>query len=154
VKRPLLMIALLVGVVIVAVVFRQGGSLPAKPEETINAFFDAASRGDDAAYLRLTTGELRKTLEKTRAEQGTGPFRDGLKRSAAAIKAVAVSRSDRAPLEGIAVDVDIVFADRNEQQRMVLVEERGGWAIANIEAAETVKPAIPYGTPVFEEPEK
>ena len=50
-------------------------------------------------------------------------------------------------------DVEIVFADRNERQRMLLVPERGGWAIASLEQAQMLKPPIPYGTPVFEPPE-
>jgi len=51
----------------------------------------------------------------------------------------------------VALDLEIVFADRNQRQRMLLERTRGGWAIRAIEAAEMVKPPIPYGTPVFEE---
>jgi len=152
VKKPLLAIALLAALVGAAILLRGGGRLPATPEQTVSEFFDAAARGDGAAYLRLTTGQLRQTLEKTRAELGPEAFGDGLRRSASGIKGLAVSPSDRPPLAGVALEVDLVFADRNEQQRMVLVEERGGWAIDRIETASTVKPSIPYGTPVFEEP--
>jgi len=150
--KRLVLIVLLAALVVAAFVLRGGGRLPETPGDTVNAFFDAAKEGDDAAYLRLATGELRKTLEQTRAELGGEAFRLSLRRSAAAIKGVAVSASDQPALTGVALQVDIVFADRNEQQRMVLVEERGGWAIERIETASTVKPSIPYGTPVFEEP--
>jgi len=152
VKKPLLAAALLAALVGAAFLLRGGGRLPSTPEETVTAFFDAAGRGDGGAYLRLTTGQLRRTLEKTRAELSPEAFGRDLKRNASAIKGLAVSRSERPPLAGVALDVDIVFADRNEQQRMVLVEERSGWAIEQIEGASTVKPSIPYGTPVFEQP--
>jgi len=151
-RSTLLAIALLAALVGAAILLRGGGRLPDTPEETVSEFFDAAARGDGAAYLRLTTGRLRQTLERTRDELGPEAFAEDLKRNAADIKGLAVSPSDRAPLTGVALEVDIVFADRNEQQRMVLVEERGGWAIDRIENASTVKPSIPYGTPVFEEP--
>jgi hypothetical protein len=152
VKKPLLAAALLAALVGAAILLRGGGRLPGTPEQTVSEFFDAADRGDGAAYLRLTTGRLRQTLQRTRDELGGEAFAEDLKRNAADIKGLAVSPSDRAPLAGVALEVDIVFADRNEQQRMVLVEERGGWAIEQIETASTVKPSIPYGTPVFEEP--
>ena len=69
-KRTLLLIALVAVLTAAAFVLRGGGRLPETPGDTVNALFDAAKKGDGAAYLRLTTGELRKTLEKTRAEQG------------------------------------------------------------------------------------
>ena len=37
---------------------------------------------------------------------------------------------------------------------MLLERKQGGWAISAIEAAQMLKPPIPYGTPVFEAPEE
>ena len=145
-----LLAVLLVGV---ALALRNRDRLPETPEQTVTQFFTAAGDGDDRAYLRLTTGELRKTLEQARRESGAEAFREGLRRSAGGIKGLAVTRADDAPLPLAAVDVEIVFADRNERQRMLLEPIRRGWAIASIEQAEMVKPPIAYGTPVFDVPE-
>ena len=145
-----LIVVVLVGL---ALALRSRDRLPETPEQTVTEFFTAAGDGDDRAYLRLVTGELRKTLEQARSEAGAEAFRRGLRRSAGGIKGLAVTRADDAPAPLAAVDVEIVFADRNERQRMLLAPIGGGWAVASIEQAEMVKPPIAYGTPVFEAPE-
>jgi hypothetical protein len=125
---------------------------PETPEAAINDLFDAASDGDDNAYLRLVTGDLKTSLLDTRKQLGRKAFGESLKKSMAGIKGLAVRPAEDAPAGFVARYVDIVFADRNETQRMLLVDERTGWAVASIEQAQMVKPPIPYGTPVFEEP--
>ena len=132
-----------------------GGTEPTDTGElaaAINDLFNAASEGDDDAYLRLVTGELRKTLLDTRRQLGREAFRQSLRRSVSGIKGVASKRAEQSPPGFVATEVEIIFADRNEKQRMLMVEQRSGWAIASIETARMIKPPIPYGTPVFEEP--
>lgn len=145
-----LLVVILVGL---AVALRNRDRLPETPEKTVTEFFTAASEGDDRAYLCLLTGELRGSLEQARRESGAEAFRQGLRRSAGGIKGLAVTRAEGASEPLAAVDVELVFADRNERQRMLLEPIRGGWAIVSIEQAEMVKPPIAYGTPVFEMPE-
>jgi len=128
--------------------FRRG---PETPEATVTAFFDAASRGDPSAYLGLTTGGVRARLDGNRSELGPDGFKAEIQRSARDVKGLAVSRSADQPPEGVALDVELVFLDRNERQRFTLLPSGGGWLIAGITPAQTAKPAIPYGTPVFEE---
>jgi hypothetical protein len=168
VKKRALQIAVVLGLVGAAFAFRNrgrfaetpqspGASRAVQPHDAAKAavfdLFDAAQRGDVDAYLRLTSGELRDSLEDTRAQVGTEAFRDGLRRSASAVKGLAVTRAASAPPGLVALDVEMVFADRNERQKMLLAQRgRNGWVIASIEAARFVKPPIPYGTPVFEEP--
>lgn len=124
------------------------------PEAAVDEFFDAAARGDDQAYLRLTSGRLRESLSSARSELGVEAFRDNLRRSAAGIKGLAKARgNDASSADGTMVlDVELVFADRNERQRMLLIPKGNGWVITSIEPARVVQPSIPYGTPVFEEP--
>lgn len=135
-----------------ALTLRSGDRLPETPEKTVTEFFAAASEGDDRAYLRLVTGELRKSLEQARRESGAEAFRQGLRRSARGVKGWTVRPAEGAPSGMAAVDVELVFADRNERQRMLLEPLQGGWAITSIEQAEMIKPPIAYGTPVFEMP--
>ncbi len=144
-----LLVALLVTL---ALVLRGRDRLPKTPEATFRAFFDAASEGDDRAYLRLVTGELRESLEHARSQSGPEAFRRSLRRSTAGATGHATERLDDAPPGMIALDVTLAFADRNETQRMLFAPIGGGWAIASIDKARVFKPPIPYGTPVYEEP--
>lgn len=150
-KKWGLQILVVILLVALAIFLRNRERLPETPEETVSELFTAASEGNDRAYLRLLTGELRKSLEHDRSQAGDEAFRQGLRRSAAGIKGLAVTRAGDAPGDMVALDVEIVFADRNERQRMLLEPKRGGWAIVSIEQANMLKPPIPYGTPVFED---
>ncbi len=150
-KKRALQLVVVLGLVALAFVLRSRGSLPGTPEDAVSAFFDAAGNGDDDAYLRLVDGELRESLEHTRAQLGAQAFRRSLERSSHGIKGLAVTRSGNAPPGLVALNVEIVFTDRNERQRMLLLQKRTGWVITSIEGATMVKPSIPYGTPVFVE---
>jgi hypothetical protein len=137
-------------VVVAALLLRGGGRLPDSPEAAVAELFDAASRGDDAAYLRLVAADLARSLNQTRSQLGTEAFCDSLRRSAAGIKGLAVGRAESAAPDAVALDVEIVFADRKERQRIVCTETARGWIITSMTGAEMIKPAIPYGTPVFD----
>lgn len=126
-----------------------GGRQP--PEAVVNAFFDAASRGDAAAYLALVAGDLERSLRNTRAQVGAEAFRKDLQRSTLGIKGMAITRGGDVAPGLVALDVELVFEDRNERQRILLAPKGRSWVITSFGQAEVVKPAIPYGTPVYEE---
>jgi hypothetical protein len=151
VSKRLAQLAVIAVVVAAAFWFRARERLPESPEAAVNELFDAAARGDDAAYLRLLGGELRKTLESSREQLGATAFRESLRRSAAGIKGLAVSRGEQAPPDRVALDLDLVFADRNERQRMLLVDTGRGFMIVALDGATMVKPPVAYGTPVYDE---
>jgi len=121
----------------------------ATPEAAVKAFFDAAERGDDRAYLRLATGDLRRSLEATRAQQGAEAYRAGLKQSVQGVTAIVIKRLEDAAEGTVALDVELVLVDRYDNQRVVLERQRGGWVIVDLGPVRTSKPLIPYGTPVF-----
>jgi len=155
-KKRAVQIVCVAGVVVLAVLLRGrkggGGREPAPtPEAAVNAMFDAAEQGDDEAYLALTGGQLERQLRGTRSQEGAEAFREDLRRSAAGIKGLGVSRAGDAPAGTVALDVEIVFRDRNERQRYLAARVDGGWVITAISVAATTRPSIPYGTPVFEE---
>jgi hypothetical protein len=151
VKRRALPIAIAVGLVAIALFLRGRGRLPETPDDTVAAFFDLAGKGDDVGYLRLVTGTLRSTLESTRSQLGVAQFRDNLRQSTSGMRGFAVQRGNDAPPGGVALEVELVFNDRNEKQRFVLIDEGNGWAISDIQKASMVKPPVAYGTPVFED---
>ncbi len=143
-------IAVGVAVVAAALLLRRD-SLPESPEQAVADLFDAAGRGDDAGYLRVLGGDLSASVRQTRSQLGTEAFRENLRRSAAGIKGIAVSRVATLESDAVALDVEIVFTGRNERQRVLCEPTGRGWAITEMAAAEMEKPAIAYGTPVFDE---
>jgi hypothetical protein len=151
-KQRIAQVAVVAALVVTAFLLRgRERQLPETPEAAVNAFFDAAGRGDDEAYLALVEGDLAKRFRNVRSELGRERFRGDLRRQAAAVKGVATMRADDAPEGLVAIDVDIVFVDRNERQRFTLAPRDGGWVITDISTATTKKPSIPYGTPVYGE---
>ena len=149
--RRLLQILVVLGVMAAALMLRRRDDLPKTPEDTVSAFFDAAGRGDDATYLKLVSGDLRDSLQYARDQVGVEAFRANLRRSAAGIKGLAVSRRDDAPADMVGLNVEIVFVDRNERQQMLLARRGDGWLITSIDTAVTTKPSKAYGTPVYDE---
>ncbi|MBI4578259.1 MAG: hypothetical protein HY718_01060 [Planctomycetes bacterium] len=150
-KRRAVQVVVVFGIVVLAVVLRRRDELPKTPEDTVSAFFDAAGRGDDDAYLKLVSGNLLDTLRSARDQVGPDAFRANLRRSAAGIKGLAVTRRPDAGADFVTLEVEIVFADRNERQQMLLARQPGGWVIASIDTALATKPAKTYGTPVYDD---
>ncbi len=151
-KRLGWQIALVAVLVVLAIVLQRRNRLPDSPERAVTSFFDAAEAGDDAAYLRLTDGELKTRLEATRREQGATAFRQALQQTAVGLKALNMIRTPESSEERVVLDVDLVYEDRSERQRFTLERRSGGWIITGLEAAEFYQPEVPYGTPVFEVP--
>ena len=141
---------LALGLVAVALFLRGRGRLPEKPEETVGRFYEAARRGDASACSALLAEPLKSEVEATRSQRGPNAG-DNMAESVAGLKGFAVTRSAEQAVQGVAMDVELVFSDRNERQRLVLVEQQGGWLIASIGKADVRKPAIAYGTPISAE---
>jgi len=150
-KRRIAQILLVLGLCFLAVVLRRRDDLPKTPEDTVSAFFDAAANGDDDTYLKLVSGRLRESLQYDRDQIGIRAFRDNLRRSASGIKGLAITRKDGAPADQVGLDLEIVFADRNERQQILLARQGNGWVITSIDSAVTTSPSKPYGSPVYEE---
>ena len=153
-KKWIVQIGLIVGLVAAALLLRDGGQLPATPEEAIAAFFDAARDGNTRAYLQLTTGDLRQSLDQLRRQQGGETFQANLQRTNDGIVGQAVRELPGAPTGMATYEVELIFKDRNEVQTFRLEQSGSGWAIASIEVARVYQPEIAYGTPVFAEPEE
>jgi hypothetical protein len=150
-KRRVLQVVVVLGLAALAFTLRRRDDLPKTPEDTAFAFFAAASNGDDDAYLKLASGELGASLRYAREQVGVETFRRNLRRSASGIKGLAVTRGNDPPPGFVALNLEIVFADRNERQQMLLAKEGNGWVITAIDSSVTTKPSVAYGTPVYEE---
>jgi len=150
-KRNALAAVLIVLLVVAAFILRNRDRTPGMPEETINALFDAAERGEDRAYLQLLADPLREQMVQIRAELGAERYRGQLRRSMADMQGYATERIDSGPDGAITIRVEMVFTDRNEVQQYTLVPHGSGWLVTAITTAEATRPDIPYGTPVFEQ---
>jgi hypothetical protein len=149
VKRagPALVALLLVGLAF----WLRGRGGPGTPEATVQSWYEAAGRGDDRAWLARTGGALKTTLESTRAQQGADVFRQSLRDSVSGLRGVAVSRAADSEDGRAVLEVELVFANRNEKQRVILSPAGNGWQIVELGSAGKTQPPIPYGTKVGEE---
>jgi len=126
VRTGLIAAAVVVLIVAAAWVLRSGGPLPETPGAAVDAFFDAAERGDDREYLRVTGGELRTELENRRKQLGREAFRKHLKRSQAKVLGVTKFEPENTAAESVALDVELVLKDYNQRQTMRLRQEGSG----------------------------
>jgi hypothetical protein len=134
----------------VALVLRGKGRLPPTPEDAVRQLFQAAQRGDAPAYLAMLAGALRRSFESTQSQMGAAAFSASLRQSMAGVKGFAMSPAGGLSPDEAGLDVELVFPDRNERQRLVLVRQGGGWLVAAIGKADACKPPVPYGAAVFD----
>ena len=149
-KRIIVPAVLAVALAIVAIVLRGKGRLPETPEDAVNSFFRAAQRGDAPAFLAILTGTLRSSCESTQSQLGAAAFAASLRQSVVGIKGFAVSSRGQFVADQAELDVEVVFSDRNQHQRFVLLRQGGGWLVARIDKAEMVRPPAAYGVPAFD----
>jgi len=154
VKKWLLPAGVIAALAVLAFVLRRGDRLPETPEAAVAAFFEAAGRGDDALYLRLTSGSLRASLEDTRSQLGAAAFRESLRRTASGMKGLAASRGTEGAEAVVVLAVEQVCAARLARPQMSLAPKGPGWTIESITGTNMIKPPVAYGTPVFEESAK
>jgi hypothetical protein len=144
-------VLLLAGLLAAAALRRTGvrrAALPATPQDAIYRMLDAARAGDGSAYLRQYAGEMEAQLRQAAAEKTEADFKSYLQTSNAEIKGVAVSEPKTLPDREVEVEVEYIYQDRNETQRMYLKKYGDEWKITRVSGAERVKTLAPYGSPV------
>jgi len=124
----------------------------ATPEETIQAMLDASRRGDVRAYLDCFTDAMRPQLDATRQQMGEARFCEYLAESQAPVMGVATTKLPETRPDRARIEVEFILRDKNQRQTVKLKNEGGRWRIEAMSQAVYAKPAIPYGTKVFEEP--
>ena len=113
----------------------------------IEAAITAAAKGDLTTYLDQFTDPLRGQLERTQTEKGSEYLRDYLKRLTRPVKGVAINlrkKQDTAPDEA-RLDVEFIYANRNETQPFFLRREDGRWRISSMDSVRSTPVLIPYG---------
>jgi hypothetical protein len=113
----------------------------------VYATMNAARAGDVNRYLDGYTGPMRSALQRSLDDSGAPAFARYLQSLDAEVKGLAVSVESSGQREARA-RVEYVYQERNSVQAVYLEKERGVWRIARTEDNQTVKAAIPYGTPI------
>ena len=124
---------------------------PATAEDAISAgvyaTMNAARAGDVNRYLAGYTGPMRVALQRSLDDSGSAAFARYLRSLDAGVKGLAVWVESSGEREAKA-RVEWVYQERNSVQFVYLEKESGAWRIARTEDDQTVKAAIPYGTPI------
>lgn len=155
-RARILAVAVLLGVLGVGGARKAGWfDLAAAPAATtedaisagIYATMNAARAGDVSRYLAGYTGPMRVSLQRSLEDSGSAAFARYLQGLDAGVKGLAVSVESSGEREAKA-RVEYVYQERNDMQVVYLEKESGVWRIARTEGDQTVKAAVPYGTPV------
>jgi hypothetical protein len=130
----------------------EGAPAPADTAEdaisaSVYATMNAARAGDVNRYLAGYTGTMRVALRRSLDDSGSAAFARYLRSLDAGVKGLAVWIESSGEREAKA-RVEWVYQERNSVQFVYLEKERGAWRIARTEDDQTVKAAIPYGTPI------
>jgi hypothetical protein len=141
-------ILILAGLLGVAVLRRNAARQPSSPQDTIYRMLDAARSGNAAAYLGEYTGQMEAHLKQVLAEKGDAAFQRYLISANAEIKGVAVSPPKETAAGEVEIQVEYVYQERNEVQRIGLEQRGGRWKIARVDSAERVQTLVPYGSAV------
>jgi len=120
------------------------------PEDIVLAAYEAARNGNIDEYLSYFSPTMQKSIKRTISEMQEEKFSEYLIQSNAPIVGLAVS--DRTDLmeNVVRIRVEMVYRDKNEEQRYFLEKKQGKWKIVEVEATKQIKTIIPYGTKVFE----
>lgn len=149
-----LMIGVL-GILLVAFLYRfstgSGNKGPEKISDVIWRMFSAAKKGDSQAYLDCFTGQSLSLLSATKNESGPEAFRDYIQAKARLIKGVSMIKSNIENTESAVYEVEVVYAQQNEQQTFSLQKTEAGWKISQISRPSVVQPPIPYSELVVKE---
>lgn len=154
-KRTLaqiLTIALLASIVGLIIYRKRPAPAPVEtgPESAIWRMIDASRAADPEKYLGCYSGEMERQLRQNYREMGADRFREYLLSTHRQIKGIAVSPPQMSSAGEAGIDVEYVYQDRNERQRVVVRREGSQWKIVQVQGAERIKTLVPYGTPVTE----
>jgi len=114
---------------------------------SVYATMDAARAGDVSRYLAGYTGQMRVALQRSLEDSGRAAFARYLRSLSAGVKGLAVSVESSGEREA-KTRVEYLYRERNDVQEVYLEKESGAWRIARTEGGQSVKAAIPYGTPI------
>lgn len=132
--------------------YSEGAGRFTTSEACLDAFRDAKSAGNAAAYLRCLGEPLRsETRENYRDEQEMGlAIREEVK----GVKSWGVKeRPDSEAKKGTAI-IEEVYASGVREFRLEMERAGEGWLIVAIESGKKRPASLPYGTVVGKEPEE
>ncbi|MEW5802977.1 MAG: hypothetical protein AB1847_12830 [bacterium] len=146
----IVVIAVLLGVVWFTAPARNKG--PAKTEDVIWRMFAAARTGDIQQYLDCFSGSsLATLLDNRKQSKSDTAFRDYIRRDVQDIKGLSIINGRQENPQKIVFDVEVVYADRNEDQIFALQKVQDTWKIAEISRPVITRQPIRYMDTVVKE---
>jgi len=146
----IIVVAVLIGVVrFTAPILKRG---PARTEDVIWRMFSAAKTGNIQQYLDCFSGSSLATLQDDRKQsKDEVAFRDYIRRDVQDIKGLSIINGRQDDPQKAVFDVEVVYADRNEDQTFSLRKTQGTWKIIEISRPVIVKQPVRYMDTVVKE---
>jgi len=119
-----------------------------EPDGAVWALFDAQKAGNVRRYLALLGGEALAGPERLVQEKGKAAFADYLKQRDREIKGIAIKGRKDAQNAHVILQVDLVYADGQEEHEFTLRRKGGRWQVVQVSGGARHPSPIPYGTPV------
>ncbi len=123
----------------------KSSSASSDPEATIYAMLDAARAGDVARYLDYFTTPALDGLRQTIRETGAAGFSKYLRETNGSVEGIAIAGAEISA-QTAKFRVEYVFPDRNATQYVYLSAARRRWRIERVDAEESNRMPIPFGT--------
>ena len=146
----IIVVVVLIGVVRFTAPLVKSG--PARTEDVIWKMLVAARTGNIQQYLDCFGGASLATLQENRKQsENDEVFRNYIKRDVQDIKSMAIINGMQDdPLKAV-YEVEVVYADRNEDQTYSLEKTQGAWKIVDISRPAISKQPIRYMDTVVKE---
>ena len=119
-----------------------------QPQDPVYETLDAVREGDLPKYIAAHTGAMLTALQRAIREIGEARLLQSLKERNAPLKGIAVLEPVPLSDREIKLQVEYVYADRNEIQIYYLEKSADRWKIARVDGTQRIETLIPYGTPV------
>jgi len=131
-----IIISIIVVVVLIGVVQLTAplvSRVPARTEDVIWKMLVAGRTGNVQQYLDCFSGASLDTLQDTRKQsKDDGAFRDYIRRDVQDIKSMSIINGRQEDPAKAVFEVEMVYADRNEDQTYSLHKTQGTWKIVEI----------------------
>lgn len=144
-SKILISIILVIGLIVVVQITKPiTSAAPSRIEDVIWKTFSSARTGNVQQYLDCFTGPSLANLQADRTQKKEAAFRDYIRQGAQDVKGVSIINGIQENPQQAVFEVEVVYADRNEDQTFSLQEIQGQWKITQISRPVMVKQPVTY----------
>lgn len=125
-----------------------GRATPDDPRTPVAALLQAQRDGDAEACRVHLAGAALEEFEARWQGLPSSQFAAELRSWLVGLKGHATTDLNRHAPDAAILVLELIFADRNERQKLELRRTDGAWKVTRRAPAERLVPKVPYGTPV------